>query len=392
MGKLGTLDFKDNEIIANYVEDPTHVRRLYGQDAVLKHLKSDLRIIVETKDIQEQQRGKYNFIEGKAVLINDLHGFNGKIEVACKIACGKLYLLKSLIQGETINILDHLELLLPTFECIGLFTFQNGIQNSPTDFHSMGQKILEKLPESPLCIGFYNATYGVGYGIINDLARLPDEWHLNPFSVMIMRQMLIAFVKILSSIKSRKIWWTHIAHSEAGLIANEVLTTKNYCLFQQNSGLDDFLKNHVITLTYGGVAPIPDVVHLAINNYSEDDITMFYAKHYLDKTFRPATNEDKALREMAKKMYSFRHFPKSQKSEDEIYNDLKAGTESFFFTEYPHRSTKNGCTVTIIKSDVPKREQPLIEKDHAFDGKTYQNALMKNIDDLREAYKIHDCR
>ena len=131
----------------------------------------------------------------------------------------------------------------------------------------MGKKIIEKLPECPLCIGFYNATNGVSYGIVNDFTRLSHEWHLNSSSVMIIRQMLNTLAEILSSLKSN-VLWTHIAHSEAGLIANEVLTTRNYSLFEQNYRITSFIKNNFITLTYGAVAPIPDIVHLAINNYS----------------------------------------------------------------------------------------------------------------------------
>lgn len=390
MGKLGALDYNDEKIILNHFENETTIKQTFGEDAVRKHLKSDLMVIVKAKDIQQQYRGNYSFIKAKAVLVNDLFGFNGRIEVPCRVACGKLYKLKDSIKGETINILDHLDLLLPNFSCIGIFTFQNGIQNDITDFENMGQKIIDNLPESPLCIGFYNASHGI---VFDDLARMPNEWNINSFSVMIIRQTLATFAETLSSNKSRKVLWTHIAHSEAGLIANEILTTPGcYNLFRQYNGIDKFLKEHMITLTYGGVSPIPDVVHLAINNYSKDDITRhWFAYKYLDKLPKPITNDDIELKELARKIYRETHLSQSY-SADEIYSELKTGSDKFFISKYPHESTKNGYTLTIIKSEVPKWKQPLIEMDHAFDSATYQNALKDNLKRLRKDFGIHDCR
>lgn len=418
MGKTGTLDFTDVESIENFVDSHDVINRIFTEDVVMKHLKSDLKIIVEAKYIQKQHRGNSNFIDGKAVLVNDLFDFNSKIEVDCKVACGKLYLIKEKIEkenitDETINILDmgYLDLLLPKFDRIGIITFQNGIQNSPDDFANMAQKILEKIPEIPLCIGFYNPTNGVGHGIVHDYLRLSDEWHLNSSSIMIFRQMLVSFFKILSSseFKSRKIMCVHIAHSEAGLIANQVLTVKNYSLFKEYVGMDNFLKNRVIILSYGAVAPIPDVVHTTINNYSRDDVTFTqYAMKYLDKLPKPRTNEDKELKELAHRAYGHPMWPKSF-SQDEIFAQLKSGSDSMFFSQYPYKSTKNGYALTIVESQVPKEKQCPIAGDHAFaedaterglvamghfvKGKTYQETLLENINDLRtNYYEIHDCR
>lgn len=393
MGKPGTLDFNDTQIILDHVKDSNVIRRLCGQDAVIKHLKSELSIIVNAKDIHKQHRGNYNFIDGKAVLVNSPNSFNEKIEVTCRIACGGMYKLKERITGETVNILDHLELLLPKFQSIGLFTFQNGIQNSPDHFKNMGNKIIEKLPESPLCIGFYNESNGIICGIVNDLTRFSNEWHLHASSVMIIRQMLVSLSKILSSIKSHKVLCTHIAHSEAGLIAHEVLTTKNYCLFKQYVGMDNFLKDHVITLTYGAVAPIPNIVHLAINNYSKDDIVMYYAKQYLDKIPKPPHLEDEALMDMAQDIH-VKSYSLKNESLESVYAQLKSNSVDLkrYISEYPHKSEKNGYTLTVIESRVPKEKQPFIEKDHAFDGDTYQTALRENINALREQFGIYDCR
>ena len=135
MGKPGTLDHQEAQIISDHVEDFSLVKALYGQDAILKHLKSDLRIVLETKEVVKHYKGKSEFIEGKAILINDPKQFNGKLEIKCRVAGGHLYKLKPVLKGDTVNILDHLDLLLPKFQnCVGLFTYQNGIQNSVINF------------------------------------------------------------------------------------------------------------------------------------------------------------------------------------------------------------------------------------------------------------------
>lgn len=367
MGKPGTLDHHDARVIADHVEDPTIVKGLYGQDAVMKHLKSDLSIIVDAKEITKQSMGSGGFIDGKATLVSDPKNFNGKIEVPCKVACGHLYKIKPFLKSDSVNILDYLDLLLPKFQnCVGLFTFQNGIQNSPKNFNEMAESILKKLPEKPLCIGFYNGTNGIIYGIANDMERFANEWHLNAFSVIVIRQMLSTLAKVLASFHSNppplrtaknistfntkltshnfdqlfsinsNVIWTHIAHSEAGLIAHEVLTTDKYSLFNQHYSLSRFLKNHLITLTYGAVAPIPNIVRHPINTYSHDDIaTRFYGKPF---------------------------------------------------------SKKKNYTITFVDSEVPKKEQCRISGDHAFSKATYQNQLAKNLDSLRKDFGIYDCR
>ncbi len=58
MGKPGTLDHHDAQIISDHVEGSTEVKALYGQDAILKHLKSDLSIILETKEVVKHYREK----------------------------------------------------------------------------------------------------------------------------------------------------------------------------------------------------------------------------------------------------------------------------------------------------------------------------------------------
>lgn len=409
MGKPGTLTLDEAWVIAEHVKNPEVAKRIYHEDAVLKHLKSDLGIFIEAKDIPKNPNtnfGPYRFIKGKARLLNIAHNFNNKIEIDCRVACTKLGKLSKFIKNGEVNILDHLDQLLPIGQKgIGLFTFQNGIQNKMTDFEQMGEFIISNLQsEKPLCIGFYNNSDGKLPINLDDLKRMSNEWHLNAHSVLIFRQMIATFAKSISaflavsqkslqkagaiSLRSQLLW-THIAHSEAGLIANEVLTTEKYCLFKQNREMGNFLKNHLITLTYGPVCPIPDVVHFAVNTYSKDDITMFFAKKYLDKRPKPLTNDDAQLMKLAKDMHAQPYFPKAKQSVESLYAQLKSGSDRFFISKYPHTSKKDNYSLTVVQSEVPRSQQPKIEGDHAFAGATYQKALKLNIALLRGKYGIY---
>lgn len=378
----GTLDHNDVQFLQEHVENYALIKRIYGRDIVLKHLNSHLRIMVDAKDIRKQFTGRGGFIDGQAILVNDAYHLHGTIEVPCKVASGNLFKLQAILEGDRVNILDHVDLLLPKFQnCIGLFTFQNGIQNSPEDFEEMGMKILEKLPEKPLCIGFYNGTNGILYGLTDDLERLRDEWQLNSISVMVFRQMLATLAKILAAFRSKdhllmhpngsstfnsslfssynynplfninsNVLWTHIAHSEAGLIANEVLTTNQHSLFQQYHAIDRFLKNHLITLTYGAVAPVPDIVRKAVNTYSEDDVAYRYGKAY-------SKNEDYTL-----------------KIVDTRVPRVYPGGHTY--DKFPG-----------FRGD----DQELIGGDHAFSKATYQGELEEDINSLRKEFGIHEC-
>ncbi len=148
-------------------------------------------------------------------------------------------------------------------------------------------------------------------------------------------------------------------------------------------------------MTYGAVAPIPDIVHLAINNYSRHDIVVDqYAHRYLDKLPIPLELEDEALKFVAADLKLKNHLYKNT-SLDHIVADIKKSRikdESIYIPEYPHDSTKNGYTLKVINSEVPLHEIPFGKKDHNFAGATYQKALKKNIEFIRTEYKIHDCR
>jgi len=127
--------------------------------------------------------------------------------------------------------------------------------------------------------------------------------------------------------------------------------------------MENFIRNHVITLAFGAVAPVPDsVVKKAI------------------KEFLPDHFEDEALIEKSREF-------------DQIYNERKAAIDfSRYICEYPHKSKKNGHTVTIVKSLVPKHKQHLIAGDHGFQESTYQQALLRTLFQIHTRYKIYDCR
>lgn len=408
MSKIGALNEKDAWVIAQNFENSQVVKRVYGEDAVLKHLKSDLSVVLKTRNIPKAFFYDYKLIDGVARLSNRGQGFNSKLEIPCKVACTNLHRLQGVMKGDEVNILDHLGLLLPMHQRgVGIVTYQNGIQNSPSAFERMGTSIIQKLePERPLCIGFYNQTNGIPFNILDDLSRFSNEWHLNAGSIMTIRQMVLTFYKLFNAHLTKQqlavhktgllglkpnLLWAHIAHSEAGLIAHEVLGGKQYSIYDQVPQVTSFLRNHLITLSYGAVAPIPDRGLLAMNTYSIDDVTMFFANKYLDKFPRPPTNSDEELRKVAQQMHDHPLFPKS-KSAEEIFKELKAGTDRFFFSSYPYTSTKNGHTVTIVQSKVPKTKQPTVEKDHAFQGDTYQGELLENIARLRKQFRIYNSR
>ncbi|MCE2982923.1 MAG: hypothetical protein LW832_05095, partial [Parachlamydia sp.] len=186
MGNPNTLNLPkplSSEELELLTEDRDHtsIMRIYAQDVFVKHEKSNLKILVKAEDLRKQQFGRYSFIKAKAVLTNDIYDCHNIIELTCRVACGRLYKLKDRLSSEDeINIFDHLDLLLPTWESVGLITYQNGIQNTLEDFEKMGDSIIEKFvsskefnpPVFPLCIGIYNKTTGMGPGVILDYNRI----------------------------------------------------------------------------------------------------------------------------------------------------------------------------------------------------------------------------
>ena len=331
------LEEQDIDIILNEIESFDVQQQLIAQDALQRHCKSKLVIEVPINEIKKQNSFKYTFIKAKAKLINGT-GFTGRIEIDCLVACGFWHKLGEL-SGDTVDLVTYLPKLLPSKERqIALFTFQNGIQNSWGEFQANGEAILTNLqPEQPLCIGLYNKTRGKVIGLTNDLERLIDEWG-NNHTILFTRQLFATLAELLPTINPNALW-THIAHSEGGKIASMVVSPSLHALSKEHMSA---LNKHLITLTYGSVKPVPNVTLQSINNYSTDDITLYFAKPYLDI-----------------EVNKIQKFP------------------------YPCEKDKK-CYVTIVKSLVPKTKQAPIQGDHSFLGATYQKALKDDLNHLRD--------
>ena len=462
--KIGKFTDKDvQKLSKRFWPGPRDLKVILALDAINKHQHCRLGIFVKKRDIYRQKlSNSYEFINGKARLFRENYGRSGLVEVDCIVACGNWHdlpdcksvidiytrlskparnlfsLSEDLNEGinivdyfgkhpryqhnfdsysngicnfeEEINIVDHLDKLLPQRQKnIGLFTFQNGIQNTHQpnavnngergDFEMMGLSIIRKfeMNEKPLCIGLYNATNGIKWGIMEDLIRFKHEWTLNCNSVLSLRQMVCTFADLLPLINPQ-MRWVHIAHSEASLIANEALTgRKGFSLGYRRANI---IRNHLITATYGGVDPIPNVVHYAVNNYSTHDITThWYAPNYLDKKPKPCcVYVDQAMKHRAREIYEGILFDNSGSSSttfEDVHESIKKSyPEKDYIINYPHKSYKNDYALTVIES-VDKKGNPLpigvnpfplVEGDHAFQGKTYQTKLEKDIKSFRTTF------
>ena len=463
--KIGQFTDKDvQKLSKRFWPGPRDLKVILAVDAINKHQHCRLGIFVKKRDIHKQKSSNsYEFINGKARLFREGYGKAGLIEVNCIVACGNwrdlldckseidIYtrlskptrdlfsLSEDLNEGinmvdyfgkhpryqhnfanysqgllgcnfeEEINIVDHLDKLLPQRQkSIGLFTFQNGIQNTHLpkavnnekgDLEKMGQSIISsfEVNEKPLCIGMYNATNGIKWGIMDDLIRFKHEWSLNCNSVLSFRQMACTFADLLPLI-NQKTHWVHIAHSEASLIANEALTgRKGFALGYRRANV---IRNHLITATYGGVDPIPNIVHHAVNNYSTHDITThWYAPNYLDKKPKPCcVYVDQAMKHRAREIYEgilFDNDGSTSTTFEDVHESIKKSySEKDYITKYPHESNKDNYALTVIES-VDKDGNPLpiginyfpsVEGDHAFQGKTYQTKLLKDIKNFRTTY------
>lgn len=368
-----------NEDLIDQIESEYVKQKILAEDALSRLRDAKLSIWINTQDIKRQTPGSYQLIPAKVEISNENHTFNNKVEAYCEVAFGRWDKLGPL-NGEKINLVEHLPKLLPKKQRkVGLFTYQNGIQNSLKDFTKMGESIISHLMiEKPLCIGFYNPTDGIVMGIHKDLSRLVDEWTLNHHSIIVFRQLLITFSNLIPSINS-SMRWLHSAHSEGGLIANLVLTSTRHSLDVKQKS---FLRENLVTAVYGGVAAIPDnAVHKTFNIYSRDDITMFLIDKYLDKKPKPLQMDDKDLRELAKNIAKTYQFLK----EETILAQLKSGRDQIYISSYPYECRKDGYTITVVDSQVPRNKQPFPQKDHLFLGATYQDELKRLTNMIRDS-------
>jgi len=211
---------------------------------------------------------------------------------------------------------------------------------------------------------------------------------MNISSILFTRQMFKTFTSHLAAINPHLLC-AHIAHSEGALLA------KN-CLTDQLDGLTGWsaekARNHLITLTYGGVAPIPArCCHTTINNYSNRDIALFFVKIHLAKVPKPdyMFQKDEELLECSQKIYEWNRVndPKNALTVTEIFEDLKrARDEACYIITYPHDIETKGLKITVVKSIAKKLH--ITNGDHAFSEETYQKALEDDIEKFRKDNKF----
>jgi len=361
---------------------------------------SNLRILVNTLKLDHLlcKPFSYELIPAKAQL---LQGDDDTVymENDCFIAYSNWRSLTTfrefksskVIRGDQTNLLFFLKEFLPKHSCrsIGFFTCQNGIQNDPDDFKLMCESIISKFaPENPLFIGLYNRTNGKGLKFVKDLNRLRDEWRFNLNSILFTRQMFKTFSTLLPAINP-SLLWTHIAHSEAGLIAKNCLTDPIYGVSPREKNA---LKENLVTLLYGAVAPIPKgYCKISINNYSTEDITLRFVRKHLNKKLpqRDRVTEER-LRQVSQ--FVFENMKKKEFSNistaEDIYRKMKQARDEFMGNAvYPYESDNNNFKITLLESITEKLH--FIAGDHTFTDDTYQAGLKNDIDNLREDIGIH---
>lgn len=332
------------ENLTKFQKHPNHVRNLHyklvdeaNKAFIKKYARREFSIRVPIE----------NFKSNGLIQCEGSIGFD---KFKCLVTCGHwshLRLKPDECKTNQINLLEHLSELVPSQgRKIGLFTFQNGINNSFEDFTKMGQSILRNLPEKPpLCIGLYNPTKGlVGdlFGVLDKLiGRLSD-------SICITHAMFTAIAEKLDKINDA-LMWAHIAHSEGGLIAESALT------ILKSTKLRAYFTSHLLIGTYGSVLPIPNAfAKKAINTYSmRDGATLPRVQDFLSN-----------LGEKAKD-YEISIVDSSEKSE---YSHLFFGLSGLGF----------------------KAAYDYGVGDHGFLGNTYQRALRLNIEEFKRSYVIYD--
>lgn len=266
----------------------------------------------------------------------------GTYKIPCAFACGYLHKLKPSseeLRSGKVNILDHLFELVPKQgRPIGLFTYQNGINNSLDDFYKMGNSIIKNIPEKTLCIGLYNPKKG----LFNDALGVLDKLAGILFEITCATHECFKDIAEKLSRSNPGVYWAHIAHSEGGLIAETVLE-----LLQEHPK-KEYFKNNLLVCTYGAVLPIPTTHAKAINTYSsKDGATYPRVKSYLE-----GIGED----------------IKDYKIEIVYPKD--------FNNQIPHFYGHISVALKLVFDKAVG--------DHSFQGATYQEALEKNI----KAFKI----
>lgn len=332
----------------------------------------------------------YEMIPGKAIFFEA--GTNIRYEADCAVACGHWHKLGE-IRGRTINVIDHLDKLLPpkgNRSSIGLITFQNGMMNNlKENFRDSSQLISSQFPERPLCIGLYNPTTS---NIIKDMFRFISEARFNKVAVYSLAQMIKTFADLLPKISPNTLW-THFAHSEGGLIANAVFDICSEWNYRETR---DGFKKHMITATYGAVQPIADEHVLAARNtYTKNDIALFFGKNYIDKNIDDIKPTDEGY--ISRKIYygktyqvrvlnsttekkPFAYVPEPLTFEERVQLSFFQNI-GYQEMSLPHSYVASASLVNEIIYQI---------KDHGFTEDTYKNALKEDVKDFRRDFKIYN--
>lgn len=362
--KSNQYQLSGTEEIRKFMDKPHHMRNIQDRHTLNTNRTKTERIQGKKLSIDIpvwKMTDSYELIKCEGSISGGVNGTPTKIQ--CFVACANWGELVRL--GGTVNIVDHLDKLLPREgNGIGLVTFQNGINNSLEDFEKLGNSVLKNLngDEKPLCIGLYNATDG---GLFSDLARLKTRLDGVCTDNICNAHKFFSTLADKLPVINDELLWAHFAHSEGGLIAKtvlEFLASSEYC---------DFFKTRFVLATYGAVLPTPKTHALAaINNYSTEDTAT------LPSIVKPYLEE---IGEEARKEYEIVIL------ESEFTKEAKEEAKNFKGYSY----FKQVGSQEYSKSQHPF---PLLEYcsggDHAFQNDTYQKALTKDMDKFRERYEF----
>jgi len=365
----------------------------------------EIRFEIPAREIKQAQSKTAFYTPSTAVLIE------GKalakqpygcplFEVDCVIASKNWHKLGE-IKSEKINLMDHLDKLLPQERCritreekIGVVTFQNGMANNLGDFIKSSELIFDQFAEAPLCIGLYNATYFQSCPSPVDMIRFLSEKHLNPSSVFSLCQMMKTLAASLSKMNPNLLW-VHFAHSEGGLIANAALEACEEMFFEDTR---KYLQNNLITSTYGAVKPIADeYTKFALNTYSKNDIALFYGKDYIDSDLEEMIKSSEPIKKKHQgKTYTVKVIDSKVEPTEwvkmpvqmPVRLSLKQYSELSFFEYLAYREEID---------DAPWTTQACINlvndffyrvKDHGFMEASYREEFVRHADVFKEKFEI----
>ncbi|MBA2367790.1 MAG: hypothetical protein H0V82_02055 [Candidatus Protochlamydia sp.] len=337
-------------------------------------------------------------IKGKAV-VRESHGTD-LYQVECVVASKNWHKLGD-IKGNTINLMDHLEKLLPVEkikmnreEKIGVVTFQNGMANSWDNFMDSAQLTFNQFTEAPLCIGLYNSTTFQSYPCPIDMHRFGREKVFNYSTVASLGQMMKTLADVLPRINPN-LFWVHIAHSEGGLIANAALEVCEGMLFGETR---DYLKKNLITSTYGAVKPIADeYTKFAINTYSINDVALIFGKDYIDLDLKEMMKSPEPVKKRYKgKTYSIKVINSKLERfemlkmpvEMPIKLSLAEFSELTFFEYLGYRENIDNAPWTTKACVDLINDFFYRVKDHGFTEASYTEAFKKDVEDFKDKYKV----